>query len=72
MLHSEVGVCIGKTCPSLTGVYKGILYHKLKFIDDCGDLSIVLCMRSFRYILESITSAYAIFGGLSYNYHWTA
>ena len=31
-LHSEVGVCIGKTCPSLTGVYKGILYHKLQFI----------------------------------------
>ena len=40
------------------------------FIDDCGDLSIVLCVRSFLYILESIiVSACAIFGGLRCNYN---
>ena len=69
MLHSEVGVCIGKTCPSFTKVYKGILNYKLQFIDDCGDLYIVLCVRSFRYISESIISACAIillFGGLRF------
>ena len=47
-----------------------ILYNKLQFINDCGDLSIVLCARSFLYILESIISTCAIFGGLRCNYYY--
>ena len=64
MLRSEVGVCIGNLKFVLRSLeYTKLYYTIVLFIDDCGDLSIILRVRSFLYILKSITiAACAIFG----------